>query len=199
MTRLQVLDSGLNPLQQVQMKLINRIVGHAPGPIATLSYRRDWFGRYYNDLCQEAMRGVTEWRKHEVELFAAFVSSRNRCQYCTGAHTAITVRGLDQTVVAAVLDDWRHAPINDRLRAMVGFLEKLTLHPKAVWTDDLEPLHQAGLNDTAIKEAITVCFLFCLINRLADAFEFEVPTAPSYSRLGFVLYNMGYGLGSLPG
>jgi uncharacterized peroxidase-related enzyme len=199
MTRLQVLDSGLHPLQQMQFKLINRIVGHAPGPIATLSYRREWFGRYYNDLCQEAMRGATEWRKYEVELFAAFVSSRNQCRYCTGAHSAIAVQGLDQATVDAVLADWRSAPLNQRERVTLGFLEKLTLEPDAVTADDIESLRQAGLNDTAIKEAITVCFLFCLINRLADAFEFEVPDAPSYNRLGFVLYNMGYGLGSLPG
>jgi hypothetical protein len=31
-----------------------------------------------------------------------------------------------------VLDDWRTAAINEKLRAMLGFLEKLTLSPNSV-------------------------------------------------------------------
>jgi len=34
--------------------------------------------------------------------------------------------------VAAVLEDWRTAAIPERLRAVLGFLEKLTLHPQQV-------------------------------------------------------------------
>ena len=55
--------------------------------------------------------------------------------------------------VAAVLNDWRTAPIDAKLRAMLGFLEKLTLTPAEVGPADVAPLRAAGLSDAAIEDA----------------------------------------------
>ena len=38
--------------------------------------------------------------------------------------------------MAAALADWRTAPIDGRLRAALGFLEKLTLTPEAITAAD---------------------------------------------------------------
>jgi hypothetical protein len=81
MMRLRVLEAGHRPLQKFFLGLIKRYVGVAPGPILTMSYRRDLFGKFFAACLQEGMRGATEWRLGEVELFAAFVSKLNSCQY----------------------------------------------------------------------------------------------------------------------
>ena len=74
-----------------------------------------------------------------------------------------------------VLDDWRTAPVDERLRATLGFLEKLTLSPGEVGPEDVAPLRAAGVRDEAIEDAILVCTLFNVMDRIADALDFEVP------------------------
>ena len=79
--RLRILETGHRPLQKLFLALIKRHIGMAPGPVLTLSYRRELFGRLFAACMQEGMRGAKEWRLGEVELFAAFVSKLNACQY----------------------------------------------------------------------------------------------------------------------
>jgi alkylhydroperoxidase family enzyme len=58
-----------------------------------------------------------------------------------------------------VLENWRTAPVDERLRAMLGFIEKLTLNPLAVTPADVGPLREAGLSDDAIEDAIHTLLL----------------------------------------
>jgi alkylhydroperoxidase family enzyme len=74
-----------------------------------------------------------------------------------------------------VLDDWRTAPIDERLRSTLGFLQRLTLHPEEVGPADVEALRRAGVGDDAIRDAVYVCTLFNVIDRMADALDFAVP------------------------
>ncbi len=102
-------------------------------------------------------------------------------------------------LVAAVLADWRTAPVGEKMRAALGFLEKLTACPAEVGLEDIEPLRAAGVSEAAIKEAVYVCFLFSLMDRLADAFDFEMPSAKGFLMGGRLLYTRGYGGLSIPG
>jgi len=81
MMRLRILENGHRPLQKLLLALIRRHIGVVPGPVLTLSYRRQIFGRFFAACLHEGMRGAKEWRLGEVELFAAFVSKLNACQY----------------------------------------------------------------------------------------------------------------------
>lgn len=105
----------------------------------------------------------------------------------------------DEALVRAVLDDWRSALIDGRLRAALGFLEKLTRTPAALTPTDAATALAAGVSGRALEEAIYVCFLFCIIDRLADAFDFQ-PSGPRQLRwVQRILLGPGYGAGSLPG
>jgi alkylhydroperoxidase family enzyme len=106
---------------------------------------------------------------------------------------------LDEGLVAAVLDDWHTAPVSEKLRAMLGFLEKLTLHPGELGPEDTVPLRQAGVNQKAAEEALYICFLFNLMDRVADAFDFEVPSPQSLLKDGRTLFKIGYRGMSIPG
>jgi uncharacterized peroxidase-related enzyme len=94
--------------------------------------------------------------------------------------------------VEAVLGNWRTAPIGPKLRATLGFLEKLTLAPAAVRPADLVPLRAAGVSDAAIEDAIQVCVLFNIYNRLADSLRFHLPGPDDYVALGGFILKYGY-------
>jgi alkylhydroperoxidase family enzyme len=102
------------------------------------------------------------------------------------------VLGIDPAVVQAVLADWRTAPVDDRLRATLGYLEKLTLTPELLDSRDIAQMRAAGLSDQAIYDAAYVCFLFSIIDRLADAFEFTIPEAKLVAGNGRFLNRFGY-------
>jgi alkylhydroperoxidase family enzyme len=101
--------------------------------------------------------------------------------------------------VKAVLEDWCTAPVSEKVRATLGFLEKVTLTPEEVSPEDILPMSAVGLNDQAIQEALYVCFMFNMIDRLADAFDFHLPSAKGYQQGGQILYRLGYGISSIPG
>ena len=75
----------------------------------------------------------------------------------------------------AVEANWRNAPIDERLRAMLGFIEKLTLRPEELTREDADAVRAAGVSDEAMVDAIHVAALFNMIVRLADAFGWDVP------------------------
>ena len=80
--RLQILDNGFSPFQKAVLTLFSATSeGHIPGPIAVMTYHRDLFGKYLAPCYQEALRKSTQWSVGEVELFAAFVSSLNKCKF----------------------------------------------------------------------------------------------------------------------
>ncbi len=89
----------------------------------------------------------------------------------------------DAALVKAVLDDWRTAAVDGKVRATLALLEKLTLAPNEVGPADIAPLRAAGIRDRAIADAVHVCALFNVINRIADALGFVV-LSPGRFRLG---------------
>ena len=99
----------------------------------------------------------------------------------------------------AVLADPETAPIDERLRATLRFLRKLTLEPNAVGGDDVRALHAAGVEDAAIEEAAYVATMFNVIDRLADAFDFRPNDAAGLRWVARILLKVGYGAGSIPG
>jgi uncharacterized peroxidase-related enzyme len=95
-------------------------------------------------------------------------------------------------LINAVLTDWRTAAIGEKMRAMLEFLETITLTPSAVGPETIAPLRRAGVSDQAIEDALVVCALFNIIDRLADAFEVTVPSTEEFAYTGQWLIANGY-------
>ncbi len=91
-----------------------------------------------------------------------------------------------------MLADWRTAPVDRKVRAALGFLEKLTLAPAELRPADVEPLRAAGVSDAAIEDAIHVCVLFNIYDRLADSLTFHLPGPDGYAASGRSLMQRGY-------
>jgi alkylhydroperoxidase family enzyme len=91
-----------------------------------------------------------------------------------------------------VLDDWRTAPIEEKLRATLGFLEKITLSPDDVGPEDAALPRQAGVSDSALRDAVYVCAVFNLIDRVSDALDFAIPSPEGFRKGARMLLRFGY-------
>jgi alkylhydroperoxidase family enzyme len=92
--------------------------------------------------------------------------------------------------VQAILDDWKSAPIDEKLRATLGFLEKMCLRPDELGADDAENLRRAGVSPQAAADAAYVGYLFCIYTRMSDTLNFAIP--PHWRSSVFYLLKIGY-------
>ena len=71
-------------------------------------------------------------------------------------------------------------------------IEKLTLAPDKVSSNDAEALRAEGLSDEAIEDAIHVTALFNIIDRIADSLGFAIPSKSGFEGMADVLLKRGY-------
>ncbi len=84
--------------------------------------------------------------------------------------------------------------MGDRLRATLGFIEKLTLRPAELTTDDAAQVFAAGVSEEALVDAIHVAALFNMIVRLADSLGWDVPTFEEFHSRADRMLATGYAL-----
>jgi hypothetical protein len=91
-----------------------------------------------------------------------------------------------------VLDDYRTAPIDEKLRAMLGLLETFTLRPELLTPPAVRKVLAMGVTRDAIRDAFYVAFLFNTYDRLADTLGWELPDQRYYVKAGQFLLKKGY-------
>ena len=104
------------------------------------------------------------------ELIAAYTSYQNACRFCTMAHAAAASELLgNEALVWTALRDLEHSALDDRHKALLRFVGKVTRDLPGVWRDDVATLQAHGWDDEAIYWTITVCALFNFYNRWISA------------------------------
>lgn len=79
--RLRKVHAGHGLRDRMMLGMMRLVMGHAPGVVRTLMYRKEFFGAPWTDLTQQVMRGPSPWTVGERETFAAFVSRLNQCVF----------------------------------------------------------------------------------------------------------------------
>ena len=79
--RLKRVHQGHGLLDRFKLTAMRLMMGHAPGVVRTILYRKEFFGARFSDLTHQVMRGPSPWSVGERELFAAFVSRLNQCVF----------------------------------------------------------------------------------------------------------------------
>ena len=98
----------------------------------------------------------------------------------------------DRTLVNAVLEDYRTAPIDDREKALFAFIEKMNRESNRLRQEDVDAVRAAGWSDEALYDAITVCALFNFYNKWIDATGVSDLPADAYAASGQRLATFGY-------
>jgi len=99
---------------------------------------------------------------------------------------------LGDEVVAQVLAGPEKSPVSAQVRAVLPLLAKVTQTPDQVGADDIDAVRAAGVSDAQLDDALAVAYLFNIINRMADALGFRIPTAASFASSARFLLKRGY-------
>jgi hypothetical protein len=97
--------------------------------------------------------------------------------------------------VQRVLDDYTTAPIDDKLRATLGLLKKMTRDHGNLGPEDVRAVLRMGVSKQAIQDAFEVAFLFNIYDKLADSMGWDVPAISGgyYQVVAKRLLRHGYG------
>ena len=121
------------------------------------------------DYHHALLRGPSPLTVAERELIAAYVSRLNACRYCHGVHTATAQAfGIPEGTLGALLDDVGAAPVAERMKPLLRYVGKLTLTPAKITPGDAEAVLAAGWEEQALHDAVAVCGLFNLMNRVVE-------------------------------
>lgn len=188
--RLSILDHGHGAGTKLLFAVI-RLVSRQPvsDVVKLLRYRADFFGKYLQVATHAAMRGASGWTVAERELMAAVVSEAHTCEFCVKTHTAVTAKALGGAVSQPLAALEREA--SEPLRATLVLLRKW-LRQGVVDADDMRAVLAAGVSRAQIEDALAVGFVFSAMNRLANTFDFAVPTLPGLEASARYLLARGY-------
>ncbi len=110
----------------------------------------------------------------ERELIAAYVSGLNACTYCHGAHrVAAGAFGVDEALFDLLMEDPDKSAVDARLKPILAYVRKLTLTPARMIEADASAVYDAGWDEQALFDAISVCALFNFMNRIVEGSGIE--------------------------
>jgi uncharacterized peroxidase-related enzyme len=173
--------------------MISRMSGlRLPDAARVAFYRNDFAGPALGAWTQRTMRGPSGWSVSEREVMAASVATWNSCPFCIGAHSAVAVRDMDRDVVDATLADYRTAPISEKLKVGLAFIERVTRTPDDVTADDARDALRAGISLDELQDAAAVAALFAIVTRYANALDFDIPSPADFDKASGILLRRGY-------
>jgi uncharacterized peroxidase-related enzyme len=124
------------------------------------------------------LRGPSQFSAGERELIGAYVSALNGCDFCQAIHSqAAAALGIDAHVLATMRSNLQSVSIDMRMRPILSFVQKLTLSPSRMTPADAEAVFAAGWNDHSLYDAVAICGLFNLMNRLVNGLGIEADSA----------------------
>jgi uncharacterized peroxidase-related enzyme len=130
----------------------------------------------------------------ELELIAAYVSSKNDCFFCQASHGAAAACHLGgNDIVKQVKTDLQSAPIAAKLKALLAIAGKVQHDGKRVTTEDVENARREGATDIEIHGTVLIAAAFCMYNRYVDGLDTWRPRDEGmYIEMGKHLADHGY-------
>ena len=142
-------------------------------------------------LLDNVMSKESELSKAQKEMIALYSSHLNGCHYCVDSHSCVlTSLKTDEDFVRSLANGSTGA-MDDKLRAVFKFANKLTLEPGNISDTDIGAMRSAGWSDQTIEDTICVISTFAFLNRLADGFGL-VGSGDHFQQVGGMVAQQGY-------
>lgn len=140
-----------------------------PDMFRLLSTRPDLLGAILGGYRAVFLGGELERRTKEI--IAAWTARLNQCPYCVGTHNFFVLAfggtpELTQAIETA--PGIAELPLDDKIKSLLTFTEKITLTPWKITDGDWESARAAGWSQSELLEASFTAALFGSITRLVD-------------------------------
>jgi len=142
-------------------------------------------------LLDNVMSKKSELSKAQKEMIALYSSHLNGCQYCVDSHSCVlTNLKTDEDLVQSLANSSTDK-LDDKLRTVFKFANKLTLEPGNINETDIDAIRSAGWSEQTIEDTICVVCTFAFLNRLADGFGL-VGSVDHFQQVGGMVAQQGY-------
>jgi uncharacterized peroxidase-related enzyme len=171
-----------------------------PGIRSLVMYRPET-GKHLYDLAQVLLRGESPLSQADRELIATYVSHRNDCMFCKSSHAAAArcLYGDEAGIVDAVMQDMQHAPVSDKMKALLVIAGKVQVLGKEVKQEHIDAARTLGATDREIHDTVLIAASFSMFNRYVDGLATLTPTEPeAYAEMGKRMTEKGYVLPQQP-
>jgi alkylhydroperoxidase family enzyme len=96
-------------------------------------------------------------------------------------------------LVGQVCANPAHAPVSEKLRALLRIAAEVRQGGKAVTADDIGAARETGATDVEIHDTVLIAAAFCMYNRYVDGLATSTPEDPAdYVRSADRIVTAGY-------
>ena len=145
-------------------------------------------------LTEDILRGDSAFSPAQRELFFAYGSAVNACDFCADSHVAVAdAFGLDEDLLAQLLVDIDGAEVEEGIKPVLKYIKKLTENPSRMSEADAQAMYAAGWDEQAFFDVVSICGLHNLFNRLVDGCGIEVSQEEAKTTAAELIPSLGYG------
>ncbi|GAA3827318.1 carboxymuconolactone decarboxylase family protein [Sphaerisporangium flaviroseum] len=165
-----------------------------PGIRGLMRYRPETAG-VLNELAEVLLRGDNTLSRGERELIASYVSTLNKCRFCSASHSAFAAAQLPggAEIVAHACSDLDTAPITDKLKALLRLAGAVQQSGTAVTESHITAARETGATDLEIHDTVLIAAAFCMYNRYVDGLATFAPDDPeAYTKTADLIVTHGY-------
>lgn len=120
------------------------------------------------------MNGESPLSRGERELILAFAAGVAGCEFVATAHAEVAyVLGIEDGLVESLLADFDAAKVDERLRALLAYVRKLSADPGSVQQQDVDLVLDAGWDEHALHDAAAITARAAFMQRLVQGHGFH--------------------------
>ncbi len=153
-----------------------------------------------NQLAEVLLRGPSTLTRGERELIASYVSSLNKCRFCTDSHAAFAARQLPgghERVQSVLAHDFDGADLSPKMRALLAIAAEVQRAVAPVSDRAVAVARQAGVSDEELHDTVLIAAAFCMYNRYVDGLATVAgPDRRFYDTVAEVIVQHGYAAAS---
>lgn len=144
-------------------------------------------------LIDDILRGDSPLSVAEREMIFAYGSAQNACDFCYASHRPVAVAfGIDEGVFDELMANIGTASVDERLKPILRYVQKLTLTPSRMTQADADAILEAGWDEQALVDVVSICAVQNFFNRFVDGVGIDVDSETARRTGAELLPTIGY-------